>query len=72
MALTDLADRVAERESDGDDCETVAIALHHVHLPKLAEGGVIDYDPRSETVRYCGRPDRERLLGLADEWGESS
>jgi len=28
----------------------VAIALHHVHLPRLADGGVIDYDPELNLV----------------------
>lgn len=54
--LTELAERVTAREADGrgDRHGTAATALHHVHLPKLVEAGLIDYDARSETVRYHG------------------
>lgn len=31
--------------------ENIRIDLHHVHLPQMAENGVIDYDARSEMVR---------------------
>lgn len=41
----------------------VAARLHHVHIPKLAEAGVIDYDARSQTIRYWGH---ERL----EDWFE--
>lgn len=29
-----------------------AIRLHHVLLPALADAGIIEHDPQSETVRY--------------------
>lgn len=31
--------------------EGLAIQLHHIHLPKLQEVGVIEYDQRGGTVR---------------------
>lgn len=31
--------------------ENIRIDLHHVHLPQMADNGVIDYDARSGTVR---------------------
>lgn len=34
----------------------VATRLHHATLPRLAANGLIDYDPRSNTARYRGRP----------------
>ncbi|WP_435064966.1 DUF7344 domain-containing protein [Halobaculum sp. EA56] len=34
--------------------EQVSIALAHVHLPKLADSGVVDYDPDAGTVRFEG------------------
>lgn len=43
------------------------VALHHVHLPKLADADVIDYDPDAEEVRYLGDPRLGELL----EWGIS-
>lgn len=34
----------------------VTARLHHSTLPKLADAGVVDYDPRTGTVRYRGHP----------------
>lgn len=42
--------------------EQLGIALQHVHLPKLAEAGVVDYDVRSATVRYYVTPRLEKLV----------
>lgn len=45
----------AESGTDaGRHCHRVAVALHHNHLPKLDAAAVLDYDPRSRTVRYRG------------------
>lgn len=54
--IDDLVRCIAERESPSDELdestrERVALALYHVHLPKLADAGVIDYDSRSGAVR---------------------
>ncbi|WP_408958444.1 hypothetical protein [Natrinema sp. 74] len=43
----------ADRETDLDDAagtRTAAIALHHNHLPRLAEHGVVDYDESEAEV----------------------
>lgn len=32
----------------------VAVALHHVHLPKLAAASVLTYDTAAGTVRFLG------------------
>ena len=37
--------------------------LYHVHLPKLTEAGVIEYDARSKELRYW---DNDRLEALLD------
>ena len=37
-------------------------ALEERHLPRLDAVGVIDYDPRSGTVRYRGQPTLEKWL----------
>ncbi|GAA0220332.1 hypothetical protein GCM10009000_039160 [Halobacterium noricense] len=34
--------------------ERVSISLTHVHLPKMADSGVIDYDTDAGTVRFEG------------------
>lgn len=53
--LEELAEAVAAREDDLDESEpsvrsAMATALHHIHLPKLADAGVVEYDPRSNVV----------------------
>lgn len=64
----DLARRVAAAEAGvaptevpESDRRSAAVALRHVHLPALADAGLIDRD--GETIRYVGHPDldAERL-----------
>lgn len=54
VELNDLAMMVAERETDEVDPERIAVTLHHIHLPKMADAGVINYDP--DTTRVEPRP----------------
>lgn len=61
--VTELREVISSRlEGDRDD---LAVELHHTHLPKLAAAGVVEYDGRSETVRYRGDPLLERCLEYA-------
>ena len=50
--------------------ERIRIGLFHNHLPRLADAGVLEYDQRSETVRYWGDSRLETLLeiGPSDEY----
>ncbi|WP_139136144.1 hypothetical protein [Haladaptatus sp. W1] len=55
VELEELARRVVEREdgidaADQDVMERVVIGLHHNHLPRLDDAGLVDYDPDSHTV----------------------
>jgi hypothetical protein len=60
VALADLAERVADVEggsaarppsADGTTvADRVAVRLHHVHLPKLDEYELVEYDRRDKTV----------------------
>ena len=67
-AFDDLVDFVVEdeRAERGDDRSEhrreVAVDLHHVHLPVLAEAGVAEFDPRSGSVLYLGHRQLGRLL----------
>lgn len=54
-----LVDHLA---GEGLDRHEVVTALHHVHLPKMADAGVVEYDRRSGTVRYTGDPSVETTL----------
>ncbi len=60
-SLDDLVDAVGERFDDPDEDELRA-ALHHVHLPKLDEAGLVDYDPDRHAVD-C---EDEKLSALLD------
>ncbi|WP_123536803.1 DUF7344 domain-containing protein [Halosimplex salinum] len=53
--LEDVAAEVAARESDEDSPPTavvdrVAVSLHHVHLPRMADLDVVDYDTVSNRI----------------------
>lgn len=54
--FSDIIDHVVAESGDSTDEERVAINLHHTHLPKLEDENVVEYDERSETVRYRGGP----------------
>ncbi|MEM4781808.1 MAG: hypothetical protein QXG03_09650 [Halalkalicoccus sp.] len=48
IPAADLAAAVAS--GGDDDAETVFRTLRHVHLPKLTEAGLIEYDRATETA----------------------
>ena len=60
--LEELADYLVERENRFEDTERAKVVLHHVALPKLADVGVLDYDPRTNTTRHRGHTRLESLL----------
>ena len=43
------------------------VCLQHSTLPRLADTGILDYDPRSETVKYRRQPAVEQLLDAISE-----
>ena len=46
-----LARQVCERERDPPEEDRVRVSLHHVHLPRLADSDLLEYDPeRNEVV----------------------
>ena len=53
VELEELAERIVERTdgtSPNDDTARVAVALHHVHLPKMDEVGILDYHPSTRRI----------------------
>lgn len=55
MDVETLAMEVREEEqrtgsADQDAMDRIAITLHHVHLPKLDEVGIVDYDQSATCV----------------------
>jgi DNA-binding transcriptional ArsR family regulator len=73
FTLTELAAAVretrCENDSDGTDtAASLAVSLHHVHLPALAATGLVEYD-RSERVVSAtqrGRVGRDLVARIDD------
>lgn len=67
----DLIDVVVENEypDPGPATHRVRVEsdVHHVHLPNLADAGVLDYDPVAETVQYTGSERIETLLASSNK-----
>lgn len=73
--VDELARQIAAWETEqspgdvsSEQRERIATALHHQHLPTLADALFIDYDQRSESIRYTEPPVLlEAFLRLAAE-----
>lgn len=68
--VDELAARLrADRDRRGGPAGTNGerITLEHVHLPKLAEAGVVTYDADEGTVRYHHHESVEKLLRFVAE-----
>lgn len=61
MHLGDLAEAMAAWERDRDDVEepadpeTIHQSLYHVHVAKMAEAGLVDYDGMCDKVALAER-----------------
>lgn len=63
--LTELVAHVHGEVNEVSSRQRVQLTLAQIHLPKLAEHGVVEYDQRSQTVRYRGGATVEALLTFA-------
>lgn len=63
--VTDLAYYASDRLADGD-FGRVSAALYHGDVPKLRDSGLVEYDPRTETVEFVGPEFVFALLDRAD------
>lgn len=55
IALDELASAVVETETESRDdsaktTREAGIALHHSHLPKLDDAGIVDYDTETNAI----------------------
>lgn len=66
MTTDELVNRLVERETGRLD--SPKLTLHHRHLPMLDDAGLVEFDPRSNTLRYHGDDDVEQWLDRLDEW----
>lgn len=64
--VSDIADRLDSIDHLGEfgDRQTVVVDLHHRHLPRLEEVGLVEHDADAGTVRYRGDPLVEECLAL--------
>jgi hypothetical protein len=52
FTLDAVAAGVAEHEPGSDDAvDSVAVSLHHRHLPELAAANLVDYDATTKQIR---------------------
>lgn len=42
----------ADRTGELPSRDSIEMRLHHIHLPKLTEVGLVEYDARTEQLRY--------------------
>ena len=61
VSVTELAAAVTGGGESGEYTD-LHIGLQHVHLPKLADTGVLSFDARSGVVRYTGDERVSKLL----------
>lgn len=64
-SVQDIADHIVQVRASTNESPNrreIIIELHHLHLPKLAETGIIEFDPGSWRVRYLGDDTVESLL----------
>ena len=57
-ATKQIITKIGRKQGYQPNHDDVQVDLQHHHLPKLADAGVIEYDIRSQTIRY---QEHERL-----------
>lgn len=74
VPFDDVVTAVAERERPDPGPLThrdrVETDLHHVHLPKLEDSGVVTHDAVTRTVRYEPSEAVEALLAVSEAYGD--
>ncbi len=64
MPISTLVTELTEgnEQVPSDDTADTEIALHHIHLPKLADTGIIEYDQSTQQAVYTAPPQVDALL----------
>lgn len=57
-----LVKQQEKRNGNGDEHDQVKTTLRHVHIPKLEDAGIVEFDPRSQQLRYWGEEHLESWL----------
>ncbi|AUV83679.1 hypothetical protein C2R22_20200 [Salinigranum rubrum] len=79
MALRDLAEQIAVSDLQTDieslseeAIDEVEIALHHVHTPKLADAGYVEYDSHNQVISLTDAGRRKSIENECDHVGPQS
>lgn len=75
VTMQDIADQLADSSSaepSHTDAESIRVRLHHVHLPKLADHGLVLWDEQEQTVSATDHPvyESDRVEELPMDNGE--
>ncbi|ODR80883.1 hypothetical protein BG842_02480 [Haladaptatus sp. W1] len=64
MPISALVTELTQRDEhvSPDENRDTEIAMHHIHLPKLADAGVIEYDQSAQQAAYTAPPQVDALL----------
>lgn len=65
--VNQLVEQKAERSGELPSPDHLEMQIHHLHLPKLAEVDLVEYDVRSEEIRYWPDERLEAWLQRAQE-----
>lgn len=60
--VSHIAEREEARTGDRPGHDHVETDLHHTHIPKLEDAGIVEYDTRNKEFRYRGHEDLEAWL----------
>ena len=62
--LLDHLVNVNDRAKKGTHRRQLTVRLHHVHLPMLADHGLIEYDKIANSISYTAEPGVEKMLDI--------
>ena len=73
--VDELTERLARLEADRTGLrpgrDQLEVTFHHVHLPKLTDASLVEYDARSATLRYRPHDRVEELLEMLEDDGST-
>lgn len=66
-AVDDIVSHLADRDGEEPSHDDLYTQIHHVHLPKMDDAGLLDYDKRSGGLRYGPDPRLPEWLDFIEE-----
>lgn len=71
VTMDTLVDRISPEnpppKTTGTHADPQLIDVQHIHLPKLEDANLIEYDPRAKIIRYTPNERVERVLRFVTE-----